>query len=205
MKTHHLSMHNQYSLVNFTWRQTALVCASVLAVALLSACQSPKPPPVTSAIGTTPVAPPLVATAELNPTQGSTVKGRVTFTKMDTGVRILADVTGLAPGKHGFHIHDKGDCSAPDAMSAGGHFNPYGTTHGGPLADMRHIGDLGNLTADAQGHAHLDVVDVRISFEGLSSILGHAVIVHAQPDDLVSQPVGNAGPRLACGVIELRK
>lgn len=145
------------------------------------------------------------AVAVLQPTKDSTVHGIVTFTKAEGGIRVLADLEGLAPGEHGFHIHDFGDCSAPDGTSAGGHFNPAGHQHGGPDVEMRHVGDLGNLTADASGKAHYDRVDKQLSLEGDHSIIGRSVIVHEKVDDLKSQPTGNAGARLACGAIGLAK
>lgn len=142
------------------------------------------------------------AVAELNPTKGNNVKGRVTFTKEKRGVRVVVDLTGLTAGEHGFHIHEKGDCSAPDGASAGAHFNPSGMPHGGPNSLRRHSGDFGNLAADSSGRAHADFVDPYLTFTGPSSIIGRAVIVHAQADDLISQPAGNAGGRVACGVIQ---
>jgi len=142
------------------------------------------------------------AVAELKPTQGSKVQGTVLFVQEPNGVHVTADVTGLTPGEHGFHIHEKGDCSAPDGSSAGGHFNPTGKPHGAPAAHEHHAGDLGNLTADASGHAKLDWISPDLSFEGTNSFIGRAVIVHAGKDDLKSQPAGNAGARAACGVIE---
>jgi Cu-Zn family superoxide dismutase len=145
------------------------------------------------------------AIAVLHPASGSQVMGTVTFTKMDDGVQVVADVTGLTPGKHGFHIHEFGDCSTPDATSAGGHFNPTHKPHGAPDAAERHVGDLGNLEADASGKAHLEWKDKMLKFTGENSVLGHAVIVHEKEDDLKSQPVGNAGGRLACGVIGVTK
>ena len=145
------------------------------------------------------------AVATLSPTKGTDVSGVVTFTKVDGGVKIVADVTGLTPGQHGFHIHEFGDCSAPDAASAGGHFNPTHMQHGGPDSEMRHAGDFGNLDADASGRAHYERVDKVISLDGPGSIIGHAVIVHANADDLKSQPSGNAGARVACGVIGVSK
>jgi Cu-Zn family superoxide dismutase len=145
------------------------------------------------------------AVATLSPTQGNNVSGVVTFTKVDGGVKIVADVSGLTPGQHGFHIHEFGDCSAPDAASAGGHFNPMHRQHGGPDSEMRHAGDFGNLDADASGKAHYERLDKVISLDGPESIIGHAVIVHAKADDLKSQPSGNAGARVACGVIGVAK
>ena len=145
------------------------------------------------------------ARAELNAASGSNVRGTVDFFETAGGVRVVAKVSGLTPGEHGFHIHDKGDCSAPDASSAGGHFNPTGAKHGGPNDAERHAGDFGNLTADASGNARMELVSRAISFDGANSIIGKGVIVHANPDDLKSQTPtpGNAGPRVACGNIQL--
>lgn len=149
---------------------------------------------------------PTEAKAGLRPTQGNDVSGVVQFAKVEEGVRVTASLTGLSPGKHGFHIHEKGDCSAPDASSAGGHFNPEGTSHGGPdnPADKRHVGDLGNIRANQGGNAYYNRVDSVIALRGDRSITGKAVVVHAGTDDLSSQPSGAAGPRVACGVIQAR-
>ncbi len=141
------------------------------------------------------------AVCVLHPTEGNNVSGTVTFTSSGSGVKVVADLQGLAPGKHGFHIHQYGDCSAPDGTSAGGHFNPEGVNHGGPDADVRHVGDLGNVEADADGNAHLELEDQMLSFSGPHSIIGRGIIVHAGEDDLTSQPTGDAGARVACGVI----
>ena len=143
------------------------------------------------------------AIAVLLPTAGNKVTGVVSFTKEEGKVRVVADVSGLAPGsRHGFHVHDFGDCSAPDATSAGGHFNPHGHAHAGPGDAQHHGGDLGNIVADAAGKAHLDLtVDgIAIGYRP-ASILGRGVILHAQEDDLKTQPTGNAGARIACGTI----
>ena len=145
------------------------------------------------------------AVADLAPTAGNSARGTVTFTQKDETVLVVAKVSGLTPGNHGFHIHEKGDCSAPDAMSAGGHFNPTKMAHGGPTDQMRHSGDLGNLVADEQGIAKLEWVDPMMKLSGPNSIIGHAVIVHAKEDDLKTQPTGNAGGREACGVIGITK
>lgn len=145
------------------------------------------------------------AIAVLHPSSDSKVTGTITFTKVTDGVQVVADVAGLTPGKHGFHIHEFGDCSAADAATAGGHFNPTHKQHGGPAMTERHMGDLGNLEADASGKAHLEMKDQTLKLSGENSILGHAVIVHTKDDDLKSQPVGNAGGRLACGVIGVAK
>jgi len=141
------------------------------------------------------------AVAVLHPTEGNRVSGTVVFTQVGDKVRIVGTVEGLTPGKHGFHIHEWGDCSAPDGTSAGGHYNPDNNPHAGPDQMKRHMGDMGNLDANPMGEADYERADGYITLNGPHSIIGHAVIVHAGEDDLTSQPTGNAGPRLACGVI----
>lgn len=148
---------------------------------------------------------PTKAVAVLHPTAGSNVAGTVTFTATGDEVKVVADLTGLTPGKHGFHIHEFGDCSSPDAKSAGGHFNPGSHQHGAPDSADRHAGDLGNIEADASGKAHLEVSDKMMKLGGNDSIVGHAVIVHEKADDLKTQPTGDAGGRVACGVIGVAK
>ena len=120
-------------------------------------------------------------------------------------MKVIADVTGLTPGKHGFHVHEFGDCSSPDGNSAGAHFNPTHKQHGAPDAADRHAGDLGNIEADAAGKAHLECTDKTMKLLGPDSIVGRAVIVHEKEDDLKTQPTGNAGGRVACGVIGVAK
>lgn len=142
------------------------------------------------------------AVAQVAPTQGNTAQGAVVFHDMGGQVMVHARLTGLKPGaEHGFHVHEKGDCSAPDATSAGGHYNPDNQPHG-PQDAAHHAGDLPALRADASGN-----VDVHIVVRGLTvgsgtgDILGRAVVVHAQPDDYKTQPTGNSGGRIGCGVI----
>jgi Cu-Zn family superoxide dismutase len=143
-----------------------------------------------------------VAIATVQPLGGSAVKGFVLFTPRDHGVEIKADISGLTPGKHGFHIHEFGDCSAPDGGSAGPHFNPEGTPHGAPGAAASHAGDYGNLEADASGHAVLKYVSHRITLDqSATGVLGRSVIVHEKADDMTTQPTGAAGGRIGCGVI----
>ena len=137
----------------------------------------------------------------LHPTEGNTAQGKVTFTKTGNGIHIEAEMSGLSEGKHGFHIHQLGDCSAPDGTSAGGHFDPENKPHGGPNDEARHVGDLGNIEAGADGNATLSMTDTLIAFHGEHSIIGRAIIVHAGEDDLTTQPTGAAGARVACGVI----
>lgn len=141
------------------------------------------------------------AVADLRPTEGSNVRGTVTFTQQPEGVMITADIMGLSPGQHGFHIHEFGDCSAPDASSAGGHYNPTNQQHGGPTDQARHIGDMGNVEADTTGMAHMEYLDRLIELDGPNSVIGKSVVVHEKQDDLQTQPTGDSGGRLACGVI----
>lgn len=139
--------------------------------------------------------------AATQPAMGKTT-GDVVFTQQCGGVHVHAKLSGLPPGKHGIHIHENGDLSAADLSSAGGHFNPEHHPHGGPTTSPVHGGDLGNITADVSGNATLDLTVHNISIGGKNDILGKAVIIHADADDLSSQPSGNAGPRIAGGVIE---
>jgi Cu-Zn family superoxide dismutase len=145
---------------------------------------------------------PLKAVAVLHPTAGNNVSGTVTFTEVADGVQVRAEITGLPPGNHGFHVHEFGDCSAADASSAGAHFNPAHKPHAGPDAPERHVGDMGNVQADASGKAKLEYVDHQISLTNEErSAIGRSVVVHAKADDLKSQPAGDSGARVACGVI----
>ena len=140
------------------------------------------------------------AAAQLEPKSGSQVTGMVTFTKVGDEIQVVADIQNLKPGKHGIHIHEKGDCSAADAASAGAHFNPTQKHHGGPMNLDHHTGDLGNIEADASGKAHLDWKG-KLSFTGKDSIIGRSVVVHEKEDDLKTDPSGNSGARVACGAI----
>ncbi|MCI0336938.1 MAG: superoxide dismutase family protein [Acidobacteria bacterium] len=145
------------------------------------------------------------AIAVLHPTEGNKVHGVVRFTQEGDKVKVVADIEGLAPGKHGFHIHEWGDCSSKDGAAAGGHFNPSGMPHGAPADAKRHVGDLGNIDATQDGKVHVESTDSALKLDGSSSIIGRGVIVHANPDDLKTQPTGNAGGRQACGVIGVVK
>jgi len=147
---------------------------------------------------------PARATAALQPTKGSKAFGEATFEEVDGKLRVIVFAQGLVPEReHGFHIHEAGDCSSGDGMSAKGHFNPHGKPHGNPSSGERHAGDLPSLKADKGGRAKLDVtVDQLTIREGAASVVGRGLIVHADPDDYKTQPTGNAGARLACGVIK---
>jgi Cu-Zn family superoxide dismutase len=143
------------------------------------------------------------AVASLRPTAGNTTTGTVRFVQAGDTVRVSGQVRGLKPGaEHGFHVHEKGDCSSADGTSAGGHFNPDGKTHGRHGQGLHHAGDLPSLRADANGVAafSFDSKSIRVG-GGATDVIGRGLIVHRDPDDFTTQPTGNAGPRLACAVI----
>lgn len=139
------------------------------------------------------------AVATLGPSSGSQVTGKASFRSSAEGIHLDVTVNGLTPGAHGFHIHEEGDCSAPDASSARGHFNPYTKPHGHPMEGDHHAGDMPNLIADSKGKASLST-----DLHGITivAIMGRAVVIHADPDDYQTQPAGNSGKRIACGVIK---
>lgn len=146
------------------------------------------------------------AGATLKPTAGNTANGTVQFEQHRGKVRVSGEVSGLQPNsQHGFHVHEKGDCSAPDASSAGGHFNPLKKEHGHAMPGGHHAGDMPNLRANADGRAtfSFDLSGMTVA-EGQTSVVGRSVVVHAKPDDYRSQPAGDSGARIACGVIDKR-
>ncbi len=142
------------------------------------------------------------AAATLKPLGDSKVAGTIEFVQQGSVVNARATVTGLAPNsEHGFHVHEKGDCSAPDGTSAGGHFEPHGKPHG-PQDAPHHAGDMPSLKADAAGRATAEFkLENATVAPGDASVVGKAVIVHAKPDDFRTQPSGDSGARVACGVI----
>ena len=143
-----------------------------------------------------------MARADLRPTDGNTTSGVLEFTKTPGGIlSISVEIAELAEGKHGLHVHDVGDCSAPNASSAGDHFSPDGHTHGAPADTIHHAGDLGNVTADSRGIAVTKLETSDLTLDGRYGVVGRAVIVHAGEDDFISQPAGDSGDRVACGVI----
>jgi Cu-Zn family superoxide dismutase len=168
-------------------RTTAL---SLAAAALLAACASPAPSGPT-------------AVANLAPTNGNATAGQVRFVQDGGKVLVSGEVRGLKPNAvHGFHVHEKGDCSSGDGMSAGGHFNPTGSPHGQHGMAAAHAGDLQSLQADANGVARFSFETTAIAVgSGANDAVGRGLIVHRDPDDYKTQPTGNAGPRLACAVI----
>ena len=146
------------------------------------------------------------AVVNLAPASGSPVSGRLVLVPMGDGLHLRGEVGGLMPGsRHGFHIHEKGDCSAADASSAGGHFNPTGQPHGRAGQGAHHAGDADNLVADAKCVARVDahLGGLSLGNGAANDVAGRAVIVHAAADDYSSQPAGNAGARVACGVIQV--
>lgn len=175
--------------------------ASALCVGLLG-CPAKKAPPAQQENNQSALR---QAGAQLVSAPGRDISGVVTFQETDEGIRIEADVKGLEPGAHGIHIHEKGVCDPPDFTSAGDHFDPDGNPHGAP-GPQSHAGDLGNITAGQDGMATMSLTTRDISLaaqeQSQDSVIGRALIIHANPDDLTSQPSGNAGPRIACGIIE---
>jgi Cu-Zn family superoxide dismutase len=165
--------------------------------------------PAGAAASASPAASPTSAQAVLQPANDTPgFGGKITFTRAGNQVRVVADVTGAnPPGNHGFHLHENGKCerdtsgAGKDFTSAGGHFNPAGAPHACPDAAAHHAGDLGNIVITADGTGHLDVTTSALSLSGPSSVVGRSVILHAGTDDCTTQPTGNAGGRLACGVI----
>ncbi len=143
------------------------------------------------------------AIAVLMPRAGAEVSGTVTFTQTGEGVVVVAKIAGVSPGLHGFHLHEKGDCSAPDFTSTGGHFNPTGDPHGGPDDTIRHAGDFGNILVEEDGTGRLELLTSMLTVDpdAENTVIGRAVILHEGEDDLESQPTGAAGARLACGTV----
>jgi superoxide dismutase, Cu-Zn family len=163
----------------------------------LAACGSP-PPPAT-AVDTSA---PRVIVVPLQAKSGSHLSGTATFTEVPGGVKVVVEVAGAPPGQIATHVHETGDCSAPDAKSAGGHFNPAQKPHGLPNAPEHHLGDLGNIDVKPDGTGRTEVVVQGASLKDVepTSYFGRAIIVHEKQDD-GGQPVGNAGGRIGCGVI----
>jgi len=171
-------------------------------VACLVACASEQKTPTSPTQQTVGVGTLASLEAKIEPKSGSSVTGVATFTVAPGGVRVEVTIHGATPGQHGIHVHETGDCSADDGSSAGGHFNPEGHPHALPPTGARHLGDLGNIDVDADGNGSLTflVEHADLGDDGMS-LAGHAIIVHAQPDD-GSQPTGAAGARVGCGVLE---
>jgi Cu-Zn family superoxide dismutase len=182
---------------------------SVLIALSLAACGSAPPPaPAPPPVPSVPRADVQEAQAVLASASGSLVSGKVVLTPVTGGVRLVGEVGGLPKsGRAGFHVHERGDCSSADGSSAGAHFNPTGQPHGNAKTGAHHAGDLDNLIADLEGVARVDVVlrDVSLGGAANSDIAGRALVVHAAPDDYRTQPAGNSGARVACGVIRITR
>ena len=181
---------------------------ALTASSALAACSSTPP-----AAPATPAAPPAQSTAQsaranLASASGSLVSGQLTFAPMGDGVHLSGTVGGLPPNStHGIHVHEKGDCSAADASSAGGHFNPTASAHGRASAPAHHAGDMDNIVANADGVAQVNIHLMGVTLGGgaANDIAGRALVVHAAPDDYATQPSGNSGARVACGVITVTR
>jgi Cu-Zn family superoxide dismutase len=177
----------------------------------ISACGKPSEPQNSDIATATPSTPPVTepaaveeASVQLAATQGHAASGTLAVTVMGDGVHLSGNLLNLPPnGEFGFHIHEKGDCSAPDASSAGDHFNPAGAQHGNPQGAAHHGGDMLNLKSDAQGIANVEahVSGLTLNSGQPTDVLGRAVVVHEKADDYSSQPAGNSGARISCGVI----
>jgi len=177
--------------------------ASVISVVGLVGCASPEKQTAPAAEIKPVVVKPAQTTLERK-SGDKKMGGTVQFIPDPGGVKVVAHIEGLKPNSvHGFHIHETGDCSAADASSAGGHFNPDGQQHAGPADSTHHVGDMGNVKADKKGRVHLEQVFARMSLESgnPANIMGKAVVLHGRADDLKSQPAGDAGSRIGCGVI----
>ncbi len=197
---------------------TKILISGLTASLMLTGCQGNKPVTQSAMIPATQWPKMLddavvaKAVATVGPSKAATtqpvntnVTGTVTFTTDGDHLDFVADIDGLEPNtEHGFHIHAKGDLSDPELKSAGGHFNPTHEHHGGPTSEHHHAGDLGNLKADANGHAHLEgtVTHATLGGDAATSILGRSVIIHGKADDEKSDPAGNSGARIAGGVIK---
>jgi Cu-Zn family superoxide dismutase len=177
---------------------TALALAVTLGMLAGTSTSPAQTPPAAAAK-------PARAVAVIEPTKGNTVTGVIYFDQTPDGLHIHGVVNNLAPNSvHGFHIHDYGDLTSPDAMAAGGHFNPeHGTVHGGPGASPHMAGELGNVNADATGTANFDLTVPNLSVDGTNPVVGHSVVVHVSADDLT--PKANPGARIGIGVIGYSK
>ena len=184
-----------------------LLAAGAVASAFLAACSAPTSrEPAPPQVPTQSTA--KQAVANVTPASASLVSGRLTFVPMGGGVHITGTLGGLTPGStHAFHVHEKGDCSAVDASSAGGHFNPFAAPHGRSSSGLatHHAGDMDNVVANGEGVAEVNVHLTGVTLGGgaVNDIADRAIVVHASPDDYASQPAGNAGARIACGVIKV--
>jgi Cu-Zn family superoxide dismutase len=192
----------------------APLLALLIPCAILAACEkrdasvadADTAPPAPT---TEPTAPPPVnsnmAVAMLAGLKDSTVRGELRLVATAAGVNLSGEISGLTPGtEHGFHIHEHGDCSAPDGASAGAHLNPANAAHGGPDATPRHLGDLPNVKSNEEGRAEVNttIAGATLRDGGANNLVGKSFIVHARRDDYKTQPSGDSGDRIACGLIQ---
>jgi Cu-Zn family superoxide dismutase len=149
---------------------------------------------------------PTAATATIEPRSNSAISGTATFEQVDNKVKVVVEVSGAAPGQHGLHIHEKGDCTDPAGKSAGDHFNPSKMQHGSPDNPVHHAGDFGSITVGDDGKGRLELVTDRLTIaSGDNAVIGRAIILHEKVDDTVTQPSGNSGARIGCGVISAKQ
>lgn len=189
---------------------TAFLLAAFAAAALGAGCAreqaavpvAAEPAPAAAPASAPPAAEPRTATATLKPAAGSTVAGSITFSEEGDLVTVTAFLTGVGAGTHGFHVHETGDCGDAEFKNAGGHFNPTGAPHGAPTDAAHHAGDLGNIEIAADGTGSLQISTALLTVgPGPNSAVGRAVVLHEKADDMKTQPTGDAGGRIACGVI----
>src|SRR5688572_5884356 len=193
----------------FATSPAALLLAGLTLAGMVAACgreqaavpvatePAPAPAPVAA-----PAPAPLTATATLQPAAGGSTAGSITFSEEGELVTVTAFLTGVAAGSHGFHVHETGDCGDPEFKNAGGHFNPTGAPHGAPTDPAHHAGDFGNIEIAADGTGSLQISTALLTVApGPNSAVGRAVILHEKADDLKTQPTGDAGGRIACGVV----
>ena len=191
----------RHALNRHALNQRVLIVAATLTLAACATAPKPAetPPPPSQSTAQE-------GQANLAPASGSLVSGRVTLSPMGDGVHLSGTIGGFMPNSvHGIHVHEKGDCTAADASSAGGHFNPGGQPHGRASAAAHHAGDMDNITADAQGQVQLNIHLAGVSLGGgaANDIAGRALVVHAAADDYTTQPSGNSGARVACAPIKI--
>lgn len=172
-------------MANHLWSSCGLLL-SVTTLALGVAAEETKTPILQEAV------------VVLRPTMGQKARGTIELTQTDEGVKLQGKIRNLSPGEHGFHIHEFGDLRGTDGKAAGGHYNPEDKKHGGPDAPEHHAGDLGNIRANDSGVAEVNKVAKGLK---LHFIIGRSIVVHEKADDLKSQPSGDAGARVAVGVI----
>jgi superoxide dismutase, Cu-Zn family len=200
-----MSTRHRISALPAAFLLPALAVAGVLAACGREQAAVPvaaEPAPAAAPAAPAPAPEPLTATATLKPAAGGSTAGSITFSEEGDLVTVTAFLTGVAAGTHGFHVHETGDCGDAEFKNAGGHFNPTGAPHGAPTDAAHHAGDLGNIEIAADGTGSLQISTALLTVgPGANSAVGRAVILHEKADDLKTQPTGDAGGRIACGVV----